>query len=226
MMNGLARISSAIAAVVDNLACGVAAIESNFEKVVQWGLAKGYFQWINSGSALGQDYVAENITGGFVILTPKGGADRDGLNRTMSTLASKSRAGTAKLYQRANTELAVLCAPISDALGWYTSPNGQQFEREPNGLLRPDQLTNDNIGIGRLQKQFIAANTHAGITEADISAISGELVKLGGEAATVGTIVGALKGAAIAKFLESGSTALPILGAAVEDLGMAAIAVG
>ncbi|MGH3379981.1 MAG: hypothetical protein ACRDP6_35145 [Actinoallomurus sp.] len=102
------------------------------------------------------------------------------------TLCDSALAKAKQYRKSAAGQLAIICAPISKSLDIYTSKIGGRSEREPNGLLRPDQIKSDAEGIKALQQQFQAAGQAAGLTASDVKVADISLKKLGGDAATIG----------------------------------------
>jgi hypothetical protein len=224
LINGLAKTTSACAQVIDNLAYNLSYLESKIEAELIRGVENGYFS-LSVHYMMGDQglhLLANNLKTGL-IPTVRADSGLAGKNAGLAAGAlCESALAAAKKYRKsAASQLAVLCAPISKALDTYTS--GEQKEREPFGLLRPDQIASDTKGIKSLQEQFQEAGQAAGLTAPDVKNASISLKKLGGDAETIGGIVSDLKGWKNADFatkFSSGKNAIESIGPILNDIAL------
>lgn len=226
LINGLAKTISACAAVIDNLAYNLAYLESKIEEKLIAGVENGYFS-LSTHYMMGDQglqYLANDLKAGLIpTVRAESGLPGQNAGRAAGLLCESALASARKCRKAAAGQLAVLCEPISKALDIYTAKDGQQKRREPNGLLRYDQIASDSIGIKNLQKQFQAAGQAAGLKATDVKNAGLSLQKLGGDAQTIGGIVSDLKGWKSADFatkFNSGSNAIESVGPILEDIAL------
>lgn len=225
LMNGLARTVSACAQVIDNLAYNLAYLESKIEEQLIQGVEKGYFS-LSVRYMMGDQglyLMANDLKAGLIpIVRPESGLAGKNAGLAAGKLCDSALAHAKKYRKSAASQLAVLCAPISQALDVYTSKDGQQ-RREPNGLLRPDQIANDSKGITALQSQFLAATQAAGLSDSDAKNAGISLKKLGGDAQTIAGIVSDLKGwkgADFATKVKTGTGTVESIGSVLSDIAL------
>ena len=226
LMNGLAKTTSACAQVIDNLAYNLAHLESKIEEKIIEGVESGYFS-LSTHYMMGDQglqLMTSDLKAGLIpIVRADSGLSGKKAGRAAGLLCDSALASARKCRKAATAQLAILCEPISKALDIYTSKSGQQNRREPNGLLRNDQIANDGIGIKNLQKQFQTASQAAGMTAPVVKNAGLSLKKLGGEAQTIGGIVSDLKGWKSADFttkFNSGSNAIQSIGPILQDIAL------
>lgn len=224
LMNGLAKTVSACAQVVDNLGYNLAYLESKIESAIIEGVEKGYFS-LSVHYLMGDQglsLMANDLKAGLIpIVRPESGLAGKNAGLAAGKLCDSALTHAKKYRKSAAGQLAVLCAPISKALDLYTT--GKQQQREPFGLLRPDQVANDSIGIKALQAQFAQAGQAAGLTAPDVKNAGLSLKKLGGDAETIGGIVTDLKGWKTADFatkFSTGEKAIQSIGPILSDFAM------
>ena len=154
-MNGLAKATSACATVIDNLAYNLAYLESKIEEKLIEGVESGYFS-LSTHYVMGDQgllYLTNDLKAGLApTVRADAGLAGQKAGRNAAALCESALAKAKSLRKSATGQLALLCEPISKALDIYSSKTGKQHEREPHGLLRPDQIENDSIGIKRLSE--------------------------------------------------------------------------
>jgi hypothetical protein len=197
LINDLAQVAVAIGQVIENLANNLAALEATIENIVSPRIASGDFMLANWPDYV-NPVVAKRLDGKFVM-----GATKPPARAQASINAGKvfnAAIRKAKRLRRETvTQLAVLCEPVNKNLGIYTSPDGEQREREgrDEGPLRPDQITKDQRAVTALQQQFKAAVTSgggdSGITPKDVDQALADVGKFGGDVNTIGGVVADIK---------------------------------
>jgi hypothetical protein len=195
LVNDLAQVALAIGQVIENLANNLASLEASLDNILSPRLASGDFVL-----ARGQDdtifiAVAKRLDGQTVFARNTGPIARTAVNARKCYIAAQRKAK--KIRQETITQLAVLCEPVNKNLGIYTSPDGEQREREgrDDGPLRHDQITNDQNAVNALQKQFKAAMSggSSGVGLKDVKQALTEVGKFGGDVHTIGGVVDDIK---------------------------------
>lgn len=187
----LAQVTVAIGQVIDNLTNNLASLETIVDNTLSPRIASGNF-WLVAAYDSNHMMVARNLQGQYVAAPLVGPAARAGVAARSRFVAAVKKAK--RLRREAATQLAVLCEPLNKNLGIYTSPDGEQREREgrDDGPLRPDQTKNYQPVINSLQQQFKAAITsggNSGISAKDVEQTLGDIGKFGGDVNTIGGVV-------------------------------------
>jgi hypothetical protein len=224
LINDLAQVAVAIGRVIENLANNLAGLEATVDNVLSPRIASGDFV-----IARGQDdyifiTVAKRLDGQSVFARRTGPIVRTAMNARSVFVAAVRKAK--RLRREAATQLAVLCEPVNKNLGLYTSPDGEQREREGQGQgpLRHDQITKDGQAVAALQQQFKAVVTSggdSGITLQQVNQALNDIGRFGGDVNTIGGVVADIKAmqhaSALAQAARAGSVAQQV-SSVVRDL--------
>jgi hypothetical protein len=196
LINDLAQVAVSIGQVIENLANNLASLEATVDNMLSPRIASGDFNLSRAQDDILLIVVAKRLDGQLVFGRRTGPLARTAVNARSVFVAAVRKAK--RLRQEAATQLAVLCEPVSKNLGLYTSPDGEQREREgqDQGPLRRDQITSDQRAINSLQQQFKAAvgsGGDSGISLKDVNQALADVGKFGGDVNTIGGVVADIK---------------------------------
>jgi hypothetical protein len=191
MMNGFNRTVVAMAGVIETLAQRLAGLEHNLEQQLEAAYQKGAIVHDGLGSG------GPNFKANPKMVNSPNKAVANAANAVMRQLQENREAALVQADEYRNTAagaLSVLNSFVSSGFTYYLHKTGFKDTLDPGGLLSPEQLSNDNIAISRLEKQLADQQKALGSSGLDLNKVVAELQKGGADAQKVGDVLAKFKG--------------------------------
>lgn len=190
LINDLAQVAVAIGRVIENLANNLASLEASVDSVFSPRITSGIFRLESPPDNENFMVVAVKLDGRPVIAPRR--SSLGSLPYTAKACFEAAIRKAKRLRKEAAIQITALCEPVNKNLDLYTSPSGEQREREGlgQGPLRADQAATAHAAITALQQQFKSAITDdGGITAGDVTQALDDIGKFGGNVNTIGGVV-------------------------------------
>ncbi|MEV5568546.1 hypothetical protein AB0L06_00735 [Spirillospora sp. NPDC052269] len=206
LMNGLAHVAAGIAQLMDQLAADLATLELQVEERISVLIGLGYVQF--SKTSLGDDGLrifAQHLKNAdSTVLTElgirEGAADARATGAFLEGIPDIAE----KLRKTALAEVTGATQKLMGSLNLYTDSSGKLLSLEPHLLRDPKdpktgvrdpngQMGLDQKGNDAIKKAFDDLNESSGINQNDIKEAYKHLQKLGGDADTIGDLMGEYK---------------------------------
>lgn len=191
IMNGFGRTVTATAGVVDTLAHQLAQLEHGLEQNLQAAYDKGFI--VHDG--LGPH--GPNFKPNPKYVNSPNKATSNGVLLLMQRLQQQRDAALVRAddyRDAAAASLAVLNHSLTSGFRYYLGETGVNGTLDPKGLLSPDQLKSDKLGIDRLEKQLAQQEHDLNNSGIDLKKVVADLQKGGNDAQQIAGIIGHFKG--------------------------------